>query len=105
MLPGFEPDVKIRTLQSISHNCEVIIAVAAEDVASGKIRADLGCTYAQDVLRLASEFAKIGIPVAGVTITRYTGQPEVEPLRSELADRGIKSYLHYPIAGYPTDVP
>ena len=105
VLPGFEPDVKIRTLQSISHNCEVIIAVAAEDVASGKIRADLGCTYAQDVLRLASEFAKIGIPVAGVTITRYTDQPEVEPLRSELADRGIKSYLHYPIAGYPTDVP
>ena len=75
VLPGFQPDVKIRTLQSISHNCEVIIAVAACDVASGKIRADIGCTYREDVLRLLGEFMKISIPVAGIVITRYQGEP------------------------------
>ncbi len=104
VLPGFEPDVKIRTLQAISQDCEVIISVAAADVASGKVRADLGCTYAQDVLRLADEFAKIDIPVAGVAITRYNGEVEVDALRAQLAEQGIKSYLHYPIEGYPCDV-
>ena len=104
VLPGFQPDVKIRTLQSISHNCEVIIAVAACDVASGKIRADIGCTYREDVLRLLGEFTKISIPVAGVVITRYQGEPEVDSLRKQLDELGVKSYLHYPIAGYPMDV-
>ena len=104
VLPGFQPDVKIRTLQSISHNCEVIIAVAACDVASGKIRADIGCTYREDVLRLLGEFTKISIPVAGVVITRYQGEPEVDSLRKQLDKLGVKSYLHYPIAGYPMDV-
>ena len=104
VLPGFQPDVKIRTLQSISHNCEVIIAVAACDVASGKIRADIGCTYREDVLRLLGEFTKILIPVAGVVITRYQGEPEVDSLRKQLDKLGVKSYLHYPIAGYPMDV-
>ena len=104
VLPGFQPDVKIRTLQSISHNCEVIIAVAARDVASGKIRADIGCTYREDVLRLLGEFTKISIPVAGVVITRYQGEPEVDSLRKQLDELGVKSYLHYPIAGYPMDV-
>ena len=104
VLPGFQPDVKIRTLQSISHNCEVIIAVAACDVASGKIRADIGCTYREDVLRLLGEFTKILIPVAGVVITRYHGEPEVDSLRKQLDKLGVKSYLHYPIAGYPMDV-
>ncbi len=104
VLPGFQPDVKIRTLQSISHNCEVIIAVAACDVASGKIRADIGCTYREDVLRLLGEFTKISIPVAGVVITRYQGEPEVDSLRKQLDKLDVKSYLHYPIAGYPMDV-
>ena len=104
VLPGFQPDVKIRTLQSISHNCEVIIAVAACDVASGKIRADIGCTYREDVLRLLGEFTKISIPVAGVVITRYQGEPEVDSLRKQLDELGVRSYLHYPIAGYPMDV-
>ena len=104
VLPGFEPDVKIRTLQAISQDCEVIIAVAAADVVSNKVRADLGCTYAEDVVRLAGEFDKIGIPVAGVAITRYKGEAEVDIFRSKLADLGIKSYLHYPIEGYPCDV-
>lgn len=104
VLPGFQPDVKIRTLQSISHNCEVIIAVAACDVASGKIRADIGCTYREDVLRLLGEFTKISIPVAGVVITRYQGEPEVDSLRKQLDALGVRNYLHYPIAGYPMDV-
>ena len=104
VLPGFEPDVKIRTLQAISQDCEVIIAVAAADVVSNKVRADLGCTYAEDVVRLAGEFDKIGIPVAGVAITRYKGEAEVDVFRSKLANLGIKSYFHYPIEGYPCDV-
>ena len=78
--------------------------MAACDVASGKIRADIGCTYREDVLRLLGEFTKISIPVAGVVITRYQGEPEVDSLRKQLDELGVKSYLHYPIAGYPMDV-
>ena len=104
VLPGFEPDSKIRMLQSLSADAEIIIAINAGDIEKNKVRGDLGITYDEDVLRLIGIFRDLGFLVGSVVITRYTGQSAADAFRRRLSERGIRSYLHYPIPGYPSDV-
>ena len=68
------------------------------------MRGDLGITYDEDVLRLMDIFRGMGFATSGVVITHYTNQPSAEAFRKRLDSLGIKSYLHYPIPGYPYDI-
>ncbi len=104
VLPGFAPDAKIRMLQSMVDDVEIIIAINANDIEKNKLRGDLGISYEDDVLRLLDLFASLNFAVGGVVITRFTGQPSAEAFRSRLGALGVRSYLHYPIANYPTDI-
>ncbi|WP_165044379.1 MULTISPECIES: DUF1846 domain-containing protein [unclassified Adlercreutzia] len=104
VLPGFEPDVKIRMLQSMSADVEIIIAINANDIEKSKVRGDLGITYDEDVLRLMDNLRSMGFLVSNVVITRYAGQPDADAFRKRLDALGVKSHLHYPIAGYPYDI-
>ena len=104
VLPGFEPDSKIRMLKSLSEDVEVVIAINANHIESNKVRGDLGITYDEDVLRLMDVFTGMGLYVGSVVITHYAGQPKAEAFRCRLDSLGVTSYLHYPIAGYPHDI-
>ncbi|MDO4182396.1 MAG: DUF1846 domain-containing protein [Coriobacteriia bacterium] len=104
VLPGFEPDTKIRMLQSMVDDVEIIIAVNANHIEKSKVRSDLGITYDEDVLRLMDIFRGMGFYVPSVVITQYAGQPGADGFRKRLGALGVNSYLHYPIAGYPTDI-
>lgn len=104
VLPGFEPDSKIRMLQSMSDAVEIVIAINANDIEKSKVRGDLGITYDEDVLRLMDIFRSMGFMVGSVVITRYENQPDADAFRHRITDMGITSYLHYPIAGYPHDI-
>ena len=104
VLPGFEPDVKFRMLESISADVEVIIAINANHIEKSKARGDLGITYDEDVLRLVDLFGAHGFAVAGVVITQYANQPAADVFRARLDCLGITVKLHYPIEGYPHDV-
>ena len=104
VLPGFAPDTKIRMLQSLVDDVEIVIVINANDIERSKVRGDLGITYAEDVLRLMDTFRSMGFMVGSVVITRYTGQPDADAFRKRLTAMGITSYLHYPIAGYPSDI-
>lgn len=104
VLPGFEPDSKIRMLKSLVDDVEVIIAINANDIEKSKVRGDLGITYDEDVLRLLDIFRSMGFATSGVVITHYANQPSAGMFRRRLESLGIKSYLHYPIAGYPYDI-
>ena len=104
VLPGFAPDEKIRMLQSFKDDVEIIVAVNANDIESGKVRGDLGITYDEDVLRLIDIFQGMGFLVSAVVVTRYAGQPAADVFRARLDTMGMRSYRHYPIAGYPVDV-
>ncbi len=104
VLPGFEPDSKIRMLQSIADEVEIIVVVNANHIEKSKVRGDLGITYDQDVLRLMDIFRNLGFFASAVVITQYAGQADADAFRHRLDELGIKSYLHYPIAGYPTDI-
>ena len=104
VLPGFEPDSKLRMLLKLKDEAEIIITINAGDIEKSKVRGDLGITYDEDVLRLIGLFREIGLFVGSVVITRYRGQASVDAFRRRLNDVGVKSYLHYPIPGYPHDV-
>jgi len=104
VLPGFAPDSKLRMLLSLREEAEIILVVNAADIAKNKMRADLGITYDQDALRLIEVFRSLSFTVDSVVITCYAGQQAADDFRRKLAERGVNSYLHYKIEGYPSDV-
>ena len=104
VLPGFKPDSKLRMLAQLRDSIEIVIVVNADDIEKNKVRADLGITYDEDVLRLRDEFMTRNFMVGSVVITHYTGQHAADQFRHRLEREGIKSYVHYPIDGYPHSV-
>ena len=104
VLPGFHADGKIRLLQAMKDQAEIIFAISAGDIEKTKIRADLGISYDMEVLRLIDDITETGISVNSVVITQYTGQPAADAFAKKLTSRGVKNYIHRPIAGYPMAV-
>ena len=94
VLPGFEPDAKLQMLTTLRDQLEVVIAINAQDIEKSKVRGDLGITYDEDALRLADFFRSQQVPVAGVVLTRYAGQPAADAFRRRLATLGIPCALH-----------
>ncbi|MDD2955658.1 MAG: DUF1846 domain-containing protein [Oscillospiraceae bacterium] len=105
VLPGFEPDSKVRMLMELRDQAEVVIVINAADIEKNKVRGDLGITYDADTLRLIDAFRGVGLYVGSVVIAQYSGQPAADAFRSRLQNLGVRVYLHYPIPGYPTNLP
>ena len=103
VLPGFQPDSKLRMLLQLADQAEIVTAISAADIEKNKIRGDLGITYDVDVLRLIQAFRDAGLYVGSVVITRYTNA--ADQFKSKLEAMGIKVYRHYSIDGYPANVP
>ena len=104
VLPGFQPDSKLRMFSQLSDSIEIVIVISAEDIEKNKVRADLGITYDEDVLRLREEFMNRNFMVGSVCITHYNGQRAADAFRKRLEWLGIKTYVHYLIEGYPHNV-
>ncbi len=104
VLPGFEPDSKLRMLTQLQDHAEIVIVISALDIEKNKVRQDLGITYDMDVLRLREEFQKRGFLVGSVCITHYNGQISADAFRQRLERLGITTYYHYTIEGYPNNV-
>ena len=104
VLPGFEPDSKLKMLSQLIDDCEIVIVISAVDIEKNKIRSDLGITYDVDVLRLRDEFMSRGFMVSSVVITHYNGQSSADAYRQRLERMGIKVYYHHTIEGYPSNV-
>lgn len=104
VLPGFDEDAKIKLLQKLKDQAEIIICVYAGDIERSKIRGDYGITYDMDVLRLIDELREYGLEVNSVVITRYSGQPTTKRFKSKLERRDIKVFTHKAIEGYPSDI-
>ncbi|MGT2887126.1 DUF1846 domain-containing protein [Streptococcus didelphis] len=104
VLPGYEPDNKIKLLQELKEQVEIVIAINANNIEHSKSRGDLEISYDQEVFRLIDTFNALGIYVGSVVITQYNNQAAADAFRKQLDKNGITSYLHYPIKGYPTDI-
>ena len=104
VLPGFEPDSKLKMLMQMKDDAEIVIVISALDIEKNKVRSDLGITYDMDVLRLRDEFMARDLSVNSVVITHYNGQSSAEAYRKRLENMGIKVYYHHTIEGYPHNV-
>lgn len=105
VLPGFEPDSKIRMLAELRDEAEIIIVINSDDIEKNKVRGDLGITYDLDVLRLIDAFRGCGLTVGSVVMTRYNPSNLSDAFSNKLNNLGIKVYKHYSIEGYPHDIP
>ena len=104
VLPGFQPDSKLRMLLNLKNQVEIVIAINAADIEKNKIRGDLGITYDRDVIRLIDIFRSLGLYVSSVVLTRYAGQTTAKAFQNRLEGMGIRVYHHYAIEGYPANI-
>ncbi len=104
VLPGFQPDSKIKMLMHLSERLEIVIVISSIDIVKNKVRSDYNITYDLDTIRLIKAFQDLGLLVGSVVITQYSGQQPVDVFKKRLENMGIRVFLHYPIPGYPANV-
>lgn len=104
VLPGFEPDSKVKLLKELSEQVEIVIVINACDIEKNKVRGDLDITYDVDVLRLIDNFRNMDLFVGSVVISQYDGQHSADLFSARLQNLGIKVFTHYKIDGYPTNI-
>ena len=104
VLPGFQPDSKLRMLLQLKDKVEMVIAINAADIEKNKIRGDLGITYDRDVLRLIDVFKGFGLYVSSVVLTRFHATDITRAFQARLESLGIRVYHHYDIEGYPSNI-
>jgi len=104
VLPGFDENAKIKLLQRMSDQAEIIICIYAGDIIKSKTRQDFGITYDLEVMRLIDEFRSYDLSVNSVVVTRYEDAPSVNQFMAKLERRGVRTYKHMFTKGYPTDV-
>lgn len=104
VLPGFDENAKIKLLQHMKDQAEIIICIYAGDITTSKTRHDFGITYDLEVMRLIDTFRRYDLAINSVVVTRYEDAPSVNMFINKLERRGIKTYKHRFTKGYPTDV-
>jgi uncharacterized protein (UPF0371 family) len=104
VLPGYDPNVKIRLLQLLKDKIDIVLCIYAGDIEKGRVRGDFGITYDAATLKLIDDLRKWGLDILAVVITRFTHQSSATIFKNKLERRGVKVYMHYPIEGYPTDI-
>jgi uncharacterized protein (UPF0371 family) len=104
VLPGFDPNVKMRLLQKLKDQADIILCIYAGDIERKKVRADFGITYDVDALKLIDDLRAWGLDVCAVVITRFDDQPSARIFKNKLERRGVRVYTHAYTKGYPTDV-
>ena len=104
VLPGFEPDSKLKMLLQLREQAELVLVLNANDIEHSKRRGDLDITYDADALRLIDEARARGLSANSEVITQYCGQPAAEAFEHKLVQLGVRVYRHYPIEGYPSNL-
>ncbi len=104
VLPGYDPNVKLRLLQSLKDKIDIVLCIYATDIEKGRVRGDFGITYDAATLKLIDDLRKWGLCILSVVITRFQGQSAALIFKNKLERRGVKVYLHYPIQDYPANM-
>ena len=104
VLPGYDPNVKIRLLQLLKDKIDIVLCIYAGDIEKGRVRGDFGITYDAATFKLIDDLRKWGLDILAVVITRFNHQSSASIFKNKLERRGVRVYLHYPIEGYPANV-
>jgi len=104
VLPGFQPDSKMKMLLTLADQVEVVVVINANDIERSKRRTDIGVTYDQEVMRMIDAFREHGLHCGSVCVCRYEGQARALSFMARMNALGVPVYLHYPIEGYPANL-
>lgn len=104
VLPGFDPNIKTKLLEKLKDKAEIIFCISANDIEKNKIRADLGLSYDDEVLRLIDNLRELDLYVSSIVITLFKGQPSAQKFARKLENRGEHVYFHNYTKGYPSEV-
>jgi uncharacterized protein (UPF0371 family) len=104
VLPGYDPNVKMRLIRELRDKADVLLCIYAGDIERKKIRADFGITYDSDTMKLIDDLRDWDINVRAVIITRFDNQPAAILFKNKLERRNIEVFTHRFTKGYPTDV-
>ena len=104
VLPGFDPNVKLRLLQALKDKADIVLCIYAGDIERRKMRADFGITYDAAAFKLIDDLRELGLEILAVVITRFANQPAASIFKKKLERRGVKVYTHAATPGYPTDI-
>ena len=104
VLPGFDPNVKMRLLAKLKEKAEILLCIHAGAIERKKMRADFGITYDVDAMKFIDEIREWGIELRGVVITRFDDQPGAVQFQNKLERRGVPVYTHRRTKGYPSEV-
>jgi len=104
VLPGFDPNVKMRLLKQLKDRADILLCIYAGDIERKKVRADFGITYDVDALKLIDDLRDWGLEILGVVITRFDNQLAAKIFKNKLERRNIKVYTHQYTKGYPTAI-
>ena len=84
VLPGFDENAKIKLLNRMKDQTEIILCIYAGDIISSKTRQDFGITYDLEVLRLIDAFRSYDLGINSVVVTRYENNPSVNMFINKL---------------------
>jgi len=104
VLPGFDPNVKMRLLTKLKDQAEILLCIHAGAIERKKMRADFGITYDADAMKLIDDLRERGVELCGVVITRFDEQPGAVQFQNKLQRRDIPVYTHRRTKGYPGEV-
>lgn len=103
-IPGFAPDLKIRLLEELKDEAEVILCISARAIEENKERADYGISYGEELINEIEALRERGVYVGSVVVTLYEGQESAREFVQFLHNFIDAVYYHGPTKGYPTDV-
>ncbi len=104
VLPGYEPNVKMRLLAQLKEKAEILLCIHAGAIEQKKMRADFGITYDADAMKLIDDLREYGIDLRAVVITRFDDQAGAIQFKNKLDRRDIPVYIHRATKGYPANV-
>ena len=104
ILPGFKNDVKISMFKELKDDLEIIFCINAGDIEKNKTRGEYDRSYNQELIKLINNSKKMGFSVNSVVVTLYNQQVSADKFIKKLNRNGIKTYIHKPVKGYPTNI-
>ena len=104
VLPGYDPNAKMRLLQGLTDRMQIIFCVHSGDLEQGRIRGDFGITYDLATLKAIDDLRDWGIETSAVVLTRYREGATSARLIGQLESKGIAAYTQPAIPDYPNDV-
>jgi len=104
VLPGYDPNIKMRLLEKLKDYAEIVISVYSKDIEHGRVRGDFGITYDLATLKLIDDLKAWNLDINSVVLTRFDNEPPLLKFKRKLETSGIKVYKHLYIEGYPSDI-